>query len=121
MIDFGSFFADYGGETADEVQQRTVNTLQEILNETNKHNVVVVSHGDVLSLFTHTCLPLAEASEMKFTNCCILKFDYEDGAFTLNQYIIRHKQRKARLTRIEKLGISAYSIQSTTANITFIV
>lgn len=45
MIDFGSFFADYGGETADEVQQRTVNTLQEILNETNKHNVVVVSHG----------------------------------------------------------------------------
>ena len=82
VIDFGSFFADYGGETADEVQQRTVNTLQEILNETNKHNVVVVSHGDVLSLFTHTFLPLAESSEMKFTNCCILKFDYEDGAFT---------------------------------------
>ncbi|MHD0396317.1 histidine phosphatase family protein [Staphylococcus simulans] len=81
VIDFGSFFAAYGGETAEEVQTRTVKTLHHLLKETEHRHVIVASHGDILFLFALYCLSLEAVQHIKFTNCCILKFEYEDETF----------------------------------------
>ncbi|AMY05910.1 histidine phosphatase family protein [Staphylococcus condimenti] len=84
---FGKFFANYGGETADEVQERAVNTLTDIMKQTPKQNVITVSHGDVLMLFTLKWLPIEEVEKMYFGNCCILKFEYEDSEFKFMEII----------------------------------
>ncbi|AYU54165.1 histidine phosphatase family protein [Staphylococcus debuckii] len=84
---FGEFFANYGGETADEVQDRAVATLTDIMAQTTKQNVITVSHGDVLLLFARKWLPLEEVQKMHFGNCCILKFEYEDNKFRFLEII----------------------------------
>lgn len=87
VLDFGTFFADYGGETVDEVQTRTVETLHKVLKETTHSNVVAASHGDILFLFACSCLPVDEVKQIKITNCCILKFEYEDERFNFIEAI----------------------------------
>lgn len=87
VVLFGDFFAGYGGETADEVQERAVATLTDIMKQTAKQNVIAVSHGDVLLLFARKSLPLEEVQKMHFGNCCILKFEYKDNKFRFIEII----------------------------------
>ncbi|WP_105994037.1 histidine phosphatase family protein [Staphylococcus simulans] len=87
VVDLGDFFAAYGGETVEEVQTRTVKTLHQVVKETPHQNVVAASHGDILFLFAHHCLPVEAVKQIKITNCCILKFEYEDETFTFVEAI----------------------------------
>ncbi|GEP83710.1 phosphoglycerate mutase family protein [Staphylococcus piscifermentans] len=87
VVLFGDFFAGYGGETADEVQERAVTTLTDIMKQTAKQNVIAVSHGDVLLLFARKSLPLEEVQKMHFGNCCILKFEYKGNKFRFIEII----------------------------------
>ncbi|CAL29303.1 histidine phosphatase family protein [Staphylococcus carnosus] len=78
---FGKFFADYGGETAEEVQARSTDALTNMLKHSDNQNVIAVSHGGILFMFALKWLPIEEVKKINFGNCCILKFEYEADEF----------------------------------------
>lgn len=82
---FGNSFVPYGGESAQEVQERMIVTLTEIMDESN--NTLAVSHGGAMYLFLQKWLPYEDVKKIRFSNCCILEFDYEAKTFYFKQAI----------------------------------
>ena len=72
----------FGGESWHAVQERSVTALTEVMNKSDHQTVLAVSHGCTIFAFTHKWLPDATWEMLKITNCCILKFNYENGQFT---------------------------------------
>lgn len=82
-LDYHTFFVPYGGESTDEVSQRMLTTLTEIMREPTDQTVLAVSHGDAIFNFLRNLMdPLAEW-EIGFTNCIIFKLEFTDDGFNL--------------------------------------
>lgn len=77
----------YGGESWNAVQDRAVSTLTEIMDKDDHETVLAVSHGCTMFAFTHKWLPDVTWETVKLSNCCILKFEYENGVFTFIEAI----------------------------------
>ncbi|RAS77256.1 histidine phosphatase family protein [Priestia endophytica] len=88
-LPYREFFVKFGGEEEKEFQKRIVNTCEKIVEEDNEV-VLIVSHGAACRQFMryweHT--NSIEQKE-KISNCCILKFEYENNEFKLIE-IINH-------------------------------
>lgn len=89
-LPYGDFFKAYGGEGELEMQQRVVSALHEIMEKDNHNCVLAVSHGAACRGFMrywekNQKVTLTE----RLYNCCILKFEYENGEFTLVE-IVNH-------------------------------
>jgi len=90
-LPYGDFFANYGGEKEKEkeFQKRIVDTVQNIVEEDNEV-FLIVSHGAACRKFMqyweHTS-PITQKE--RISNCCILKFEYENKEFKLVE-IINH-------------------------------
>ncbi len=85
---YGDSFVPYGGESSKEVQQRMVNTLTNIMNTDDKHeSVLVVSHGGSMYLFIQAWLEYEKVTSISYSNCCILKFSFEQNKFTFIEAI----------------------------------
>ena len=84
---YGDAFVPYGGESSKSVQERMNNGLTEIMEKENNHNVLVVSHGGSMYLFIQKWVPYEKVSKIRFTNCCILEFGYENNSFVFLQAI----------------------------------
>lgn len=79
----GNAFVPFGGEAADEVQSRMVQTLTDLMNQKNHQQVLAVSHGGAIYLFLKQWLPLEEiVKHTDMHNCTILKFSFENDKFT---------------------------------------
>lgn len=89
-LPYKDFFVKYGGEDQQEVQLRMANTLTKIMEEDNEV-VLAVSHGgacrNFMRYWEHTS---SIPQQDKIANCCILKFEYENGEFKLVE-IINHQ------------------------------
>lgn len=89
-LPYGDFFQKYyGGESEIEVRERMAKTLKEIMD--NNHNsVLVVSHGASCRCFMRYWEKNQQIElSTRLYNCCILKFEYENGEFSLVD-IINH-------------------------------
>jgi broad specificity phosphatase PhoE len=86
---YGDSFVPYGGESSKEVQRRMNATLTNIM-EQEDGNVLAVSHGGAMYLFIQKWLPYEEVVKIKFSNCCILEFSYDNRNFEFIQ-AINHK------------------------------
>lgn len=84
---YGDAFKPYGGEGVKEVEQRMNKALTEIMEKEGNNTVLAVSHGGACYSFFLKWAPDAPFSG--FPNCCILKFEYEDGKFEYKE-IIKH-------------------------------
>lgn len=84
---YGDYFVDYGGESADAVQDRMNATLLEIMENAEGNNILCVSHGGAMYRFIQKWLSQDQIETILFTNCCVLMFDYEDGKFSFVQSI----------------------------------
>jgi broad specificity phosphatase PhoE len=84
---FGDSFVPYGGESSKEVQRRMNAALTEIMEQEENKNVLAVSHGGAMYLFIQKWLPYEEVTKIKFSNCCILEFNYDDKKFEFSQAI----------------------------------
>lgn len=84
---FGDSFVPYGGESSKEVQERMNRTLLEIMEEDHNEQVLAVSHGGSMYLFMQKWVPYEQVATIKFSNCCILEFNYENHAFIFQQAI----------------------------------
>lgn len=83
---YGDSFVPYGGESAKELQQRMNTTLIDIM-EKEHQSVLAVSHGGAMYLFIQKWLPYEQVAKIKFSNCCILEFEYSDRQFSFIQAI----------------------------------
>lgn len=84
---YGDYFVDYGGESSVDVQNRMNETLTEIMKNDEADTMLAVSHGGAIFMFLQLWLPFEQVKEVKFTNCCILEFEYEDAKFKFIQAI----------------------------------
>ena len=82
-LPYGDFFCQWGGESETEVRQRVAQTLAEIMTKEDHQIVLAVSHGASCAQFYREWEKYAQAKRNgRFYNCCILKFEYENGIFT---------------------------------------
>lgn len=84
---YGDFFVDYGGESSEQVQKRMNSTLIEVMENENHNTILCVSHGGAMYRFIQKWVSQERIKNIKFTNCCILKFDYSDGEFEFKEAI----------------------------------
>lgn len=84
---YGEFFVQYQGESDLDVQDRVNRILTEVMDKEDHQNVLAVSHGGVCFMFGRRW---TDSALGKFSNCCILKFEYEDGEFEFIE-IINHQ------------------------------
>lgn len=83
-LPYGDFFKNFGGEAEMEVRKRVSETLTGIMEKEDHHTVLAVSHGAACAQFYREWENHAKVVKKdRFYNCCILKFEYEDGIFTL--------------------------------------
>ena len=67
-----------------ELRERMVKTLTDIMNQDDHKVVLAVSHGAACAQFYRAFEQYAKVlKKERFYNCCILKFEYENGIFTL--------------------------------------
>lgn len=78
---YGDFFVDYGGEASEIVQERMNKTLTEIMKKEDHTTILCVSHGGSMYRFIQKWLSQEQIKTIKFTNCCILKFEYSNEQF----------------------------------------
>lgn len=84
-----TFYLPFGGCSSDDVRDRMIATLRAIMEKEDHRSVLAVSHG--ASSFNFMCgvtgrTELPDGSR-RTTNCCLYIYEYEDGRFTLLEYV----------------------------------
>lgn len=79
---YGDFFVDYGGESADDVQERMNSTLLRVMDASEGNTILCVSHGGAMYRFIQKWLSQDQIVTLPFTNCCVLMFEYADEKFS---------------------------------------
>ncbi|MDD6513093.1 histidine phosphatase family protein [Sharpea azabuensis] len=80
---YGDFFVQYGGESQQQVTERMVKTLTEIMEKEDHHDVLALSHGGACFFFVRAFDDYnAVIDYSRVGNCTIFKLVYEDGIFS---------------------------------------
>lgn len=83
-LPYGDFFKQFGGEGELELRDRVSKTLVDIMNKEDHEVVLALSHGAACAQFYRAWEDYAKVKKTeRFYNCCILKYEYENGIFTL--------------------------------------
>ena len=83
-LPYGDFFYLFGGEKENDLKERVNQTVIDIMNQPDHQKVLAVSHGAACAQFYRAWEQYAKVKrEGRLYNCCILKYEYEDGIFTL--------------------------------------
>ena len=83
-LPYGDFFKQFGGEGEMELRERMSKTLTDIMNKDDHEIVLAVSHGAACAQFYRAWENHAKVKKTeRFYNCCIQKYEYENGIFTL--------------------------------------
>lgn len=89
-LPYGDFFVPYGGEPELEMRARVSEALLKIMQDEPKQTVLAVSHGASCRQFMRTWAHTSDVGQTSpISNCCILKFEFEDDSFKLIE-IINH-------------------------------
>lgn len=83
-IGYGDYFETYGGESYLTVAKRMTETITGIMENTTDKTVLMVSHGGAISRFYNYVLD--NVTNVRLSNCVILKFIFENGQYSL-EYI----------------------------------
>ncbi|MCL2559916.1 MAG: phosphoglycerate mutase family protein [Turicibacter sp.] len=88
---FGDAYEPHGGESDDTFIGRVNKTFTDMMEKDGHDSVLAVAHAGVCGFFTYYWKPemithfgknkSASAKHSKMQNCCILKYEYEDGKF----------------------------------------
>lgn len=78
----------YGGESQDQVRERTAATILQLMQETKGKSVLMVSHGGAMANFARAWKDNWQLDELgHMANCGILKFTFEHDQFYLEEVI----------------------------------
>lgn len=83
-LPYGDFFKAWGGEGEMELRERMAKTVKELMDQDGHDCVLIVSHGAACAQFYKYWEGYAKVEKTeRFYPCVILKYEYEDGIFTL--------------------------------------
>lgn len=86
-LPYKDFFVTYGGEGVDQVGERVLVTLTEVMEQAGAEPVLAVSHGGAMWAFYLKIAAQALDSKVRFGNCAICHYQYEQGHFKLAEVI----------------------------------
>lgn len=87
-LPYEDFFVPYGGESQDQVRERTAATVLKLMQETDGQSVLMVSHGAAMANFARAWQKNWRLESLgHMTNCGILKFTFEHDQFYLEKVI----------------------------------
>lgn len=84
---FEDLFVPYGGEGVDQVGERMLVTLTEAMEQVGAEPVLAVSHGGAMWAFYLKIAAQALDPKVRFGNCAICHYHYEQGHFKLTEVI----------------------------------
>ena len=85
---YEDFFVTYGGESQDQVRERTAATILQLMQETKGKSVLMVSHGGAMANFARAWKDNWQLDELgHMTNCGILRFTFKNDQFYLKEVI----------------------------------
>lgn len=85
---WGDFYVPFGGESQMDVRRRVSDALVQIMSRAGHERVLVVSHGSACREFLTKCVPDGGYERGGVPgNCSIMRFAFEDGAFSLREVI----------------------------------
>ena len=85
--DCETFYLAYQGESSNEVKDRMVATLLDIMKKDDHCDVLAVSHSGACYNFLRNFQDPKSELEKGFGNCCIFVYDYENENFSLREVI----------------------------------
>lgn len=88
--DCETFYLQYGGESSNDVKDRMLKTLTEIMEKEDHETVLAMSHSGACFNFLRGIQDPMEELKKGFGNCCIFVYTYENKKFTLKE-VIRQK------------------------------
>lgn len=89
-LPYEDFFKKFGGETQDELTQRIVRTLTDVMENAEGQNILAVSHGAACANFIRSFEDYNIAHYKRgIKNCAIFKCSYDNGIFSCRE-IINH-------------------------------
>ena len=84
---FEDLFVPYGGEGVDQVGERVLVTLTEVMEQVDAEPVLAVSHGGAMWAFYLKVAAQALDPKVRFGNCAICHYHYDQGHFKLVEVI----------------------------------
>lgn len=81
-----TYYERFGGESSNTVRDRMVSTLTGLMEEEGDC-ILAVSHGGASFNFMRGIGADMERFAKGVTNCCIFILEYENGVFTLTDYV----------------------------------
>ena len=84
---FEDLFVPYGGEGVDQVGERVLVTLTEVMEQVDAEPVLAVSHGGAMWAFYLKVAAQALDPKVRFGNCAICYYHYDQGHFKLVEVI----------------------------------
>ena len=84
---FEDLFVPYGGEGVNQVGERVLVTLTEVMEQVDAEPVLAVSHGGAIWAFYLKIAAQALDPKVRFGNCAICHYRYENDQFLLRQVI----------------------------------
>ena len=89
-LPYGDFFVAFGGEGEQEFRERVAKTVLELVQADEGENILMVSHGASCRQFMRAWEHTSKVElQGRITNCCILKFAFDNDQFELLE-IINH-------------------------------
>ena len=80
------YYVKFGGESTSQVGTRMCETLTDVMSRDGHDVVLMVSHIGAMANFLSQVEPnfkIRQPGGFMFTNCCILKLEFENGVFSL--------------------------------------
>ncbi|MCC3172897.1 histidine phosphatase family protein [Streptococcus sanguinis] len=84
---FEDLFVPYGGEGVNQVGERMLVTLTEVMEQADAEPVLAVCHGGAMWALYLKIAAQALDSKVRFGNCAICHYYYEQGHFKLTEVI----------------------------------
>lgn len=79
-ISFEDGLVPFGGESREQVGTRMRDTLIDVLEKDDAQTILAVSHGGAMWAFALSA-DVVDIPQPPYSNCCIIKYEYENGKF----------------------------------------
>ena len=85
---YGDFFVPYGGESDEQVDERMLTTLTELMERPGHDCVLAVSHAGSSIHFFMNCSHHENVRPKVFSNCMLFVYEYDGGEFFARDFLV---------------------------------
>lgn len=82
-----TYYLQFHGESSNDVKDRMMTTLTDIMNQKDHVSVLAISHGGACFNFLRGIQDPSEELKKGFGNCCIFVYEFDNGTFRLKEVI----------------------------------